>query len=124
MDNIMIHDESFEEIKETAAALDMSVEEYFLHLHKKNRSLKCALFTDGDDFKNFVHSYQQLTDRLFHFKNKLVDDTLTKEDYEMISAIIDLLNLTTSDSFVLAQIYEIFKMKQKDPISPIQVPEA
>ena len=115
MSQLSMNDKAFEEIEQTANALDISPEQYILQLHEKNRALKCALFKEKG-YEDFVEHYQYLTDRLFYFQHDLAEDKSTKKDYELVSSLSEILRSTVTDSFILAQIYGNLQ-KEKEKLS-------
>lgn len=117
MSQLSIDNKFFGEIEQIADALDISPEQYVLQLHEKNRALKCALFKEKG-YEDFIENYQQLIDRLFYFQHDLAGDESSKEEYELISSLSEILKSTVADSFILAQIYgNLQKEKEKEKLA-------
>ena len=115
MFQLSMDSKDFEEIERTADALEISPEQYVLQLHEKNKALKCALFKEKG-YEDFIQNYQYIIDRLFYYQHDLAEDESSKEEYELVSYLSEILKSTTTDSFILAQIYGNFQ-KEKEMLS-------
>ncbi|API90165.1 hypothetical protein BKP56_13305 [Marinilactibacillus sp. 15R] len=97
----------YKEIITFAENLGMTVEDYLVYLHRKNKSVKTVLLEDSHGFKNFLKDFHNVLDDLT-ICTKADAARAAKKD-QSLQAAANLLYKVSSDPMLLAQMYEHYQ---------------